>query len=282
MTTQMTYETIRTEERGRVATVALNRPERMNAWTRRMEAELGHAIAGFEVRDDIGAIIVTGTGRAFCAGADLDEDQTSDATLQELFRPATDRPYWEMRTPTIAAINGAAVGVGITLPMKLDIRIAAEDAKLGFVFTRRGLTPEFGASWILPRLVGAANAMELLLTGRIFDGREAVRLGLANEAHPADRVLARAREIADDIVCNVSPVAAAVTKSLVYRGLEAKDLSAHAQLEQELYDWALGGADFPEGMASFAEKRVPEWHLGKNAAFPAELFRAPDDGAQRK
>ncbi len=278
----MTYETIRTEESGRVATVVLNRPDRMNAWTRRMESELGHAIAGFEVRDDIGAIIVTGAGRAFCAGADLDEDQTSDAALRELFRPATDRPYWEMRTPMIAAVNGAAVGVGMTLPMKLDIRIVAEDAKLGFVFTRRGLTPEFGASWILPRFVGAANAVELLLTGRIFDGREAVRLGLANEAHPADRVLDRAREIADDIVRNVSPVSAAVTKSLVYRGLESEDLSAHAGLEQKLYDWALGGPDFPEGIASFVEKRAPQWRLSKNASFPAELFRERDDGGERE
>jgi enoyl-CoA hydratase/carnithine racemase len=277
----MTYQTIRTEEHGRVATVVLNRPDRMNAWTRRMEAEIAHAIAGFEVRDDIGAIIVTGAGRAFCAGADLDEDQTSDATLQELFRPATDRSYWQMRTPTIAAINGAAVGVGMTLPMKLDIRIAAEDAKLGFVFTRRGLTPEFGASWILPRLVGAANAMELLLTGRIFDGREALRYGLANEAHPAEHVLDRAREIADDIARNVSPVAAAVTKSLVYRGLESDDLCAHARLEQKLYDWALGSADFTEGMTSFMEKRAPEWRLSKNTAFPAELLRGPDDGGER-
>jgi enoyl-CoA hydratase/carnithine racemase len=187
-----------------------------------------------------------------------------------------------MRTPLIAAINGAAVGVGMTLPMKLDIRIAAEDAKLGFVFTRRGLTPEFGASWILPRFVGAANAMELLLTGRIFDGREGVRVGLVNEAHPADRVLDRAREIADDIVRNVSPVAAAVTKRLVYRGLESEDLSAHARLEQKLYDWALGGADFPEGMASFVEKRAPEWRLNKNAAFPAELFQGRDDGGERE
>lgn len=269
----MTYDTIRTEEHGRVATVVLDRPERMNAWTRRMEAELAHAIAAFEVREDIGAIILTGAGRAFCAGADLDEDQTSDDALRERFRPATDRPYWEMRTPIIAAINGAAVGVGITLPMKLDIRIVAEDAKLGFVFTRRGLTPEFGASWILPRLVGTANAMDLLLTGRIFSGREAVALGLASEAHPADRVLQRAREIADDIVRNVSPVAAAVAKGLVYRGLETTDLSAHARLEQKLYDWALGGADFAEGMSSFAQKREPEWRLGKNAAFPTELLR---------
>ena len=280
MTQTTTYTTIETQEHGRVAIVLLNRPDRMNAWTRRMEAELGHAIAAFEVRDDIGAIIVTGAGRAFCAGADLDEDQAGDATLREIFRPATDRPYWEMRTPMIAAINGAAVGVGITLPMKFDIRIVADDAKLGFVFTRRGLTPEFGASWILPRLVGAANAMELLLTGRIFDGREAVRIGLANESHPAERVLARALEIADDIVSNVSPVAAAVTKGLFYRGLQSEDLCAHAQWEQELYDWALGGADVPEGMASFAEKRPPQWRLGKNAAFPAELFRAPADGAE--
>jgi enoyl-CoA hydratase/carnithine racemase len=276
MTTQTAYQTIETDERGRVATVTLHRPDRMNAWTRRMEAELRHAITSFEVRDDVGAIIVTGAGRAFCAGADLDEDQTSDAALAELFPPATDRTYWEMRTPTIAAINGAAAGVGMTLPMMLDIRIAAEDAKLGFVFTRRGLTPEFGASWVLPRLIGTANAMELLLTGRIFDGREAVRRGLANEALPADRVLDRAREIAEDIVRNVAPAAAAVTKSLVYRGLETELLSAHAELEQKCYDWALGGADFPEGMASFMEKRAPQWRLGKNTAFPAALFGAAE------
>lgn len=276
MTSQTTYQTIETDERGGVATVTLHRPDRMNAWTRRMEAELRHAITGFEVRDDIGAIIVTGAGRAFCAGADLDEDQTSDATLAELFPPATDRTYWEMRTPTIAAINGAAAGVGMTLPMMLDIRIAAEDAKLGFVFTRRGLTPEFGASWVLPRLIGTANAMELLLTGRIFDGREAVRRGLANESVPAERVLDRAREIAEDIVRNVSPAAAAVTKSLVYRGVATASLTAHAELEQKVYDWALGGPDFREGIASFMEKRLPQWHLGKNTAFPVALLGAAE------
>jgi enoyl-CoA hydratase/carnithine racemase len=268
----MSYEAILTSEDGGVGTVTLNRPERMNAWTPRMGLEVRHAIAAFDARDDIGVIIVTGAGRAFCAGADLDRTGPTVAELQEEFRPVNDRPYWEMGTPMIAAINGSAVGVGMSFPIQLDMRIVAERAKLGFIFARRGLLPELGSSWNLPRLVGTANALDMVLTGRIFDGNEAVRLGVASEAHPAEMVLERATEIARDIVKNVSPIAAALTKRLVYTSLQTLDRSSHAVFENDLFQWAMTRPDGIEGMASFMEKRDPEWKVGKNSEFPHELF----------
>src|SRR5579864_5573414 len=156
------YQQILTEEKAGVATVTLNRPERMNAYTARLGAELRHAIVSFDRRDDIRAIIVTGAGRAFCAGADLASagdtftrgDGRPDADALAELKVDDPRDYWEMNTPIIAAINGPAVGVGLTMTTQWDIRIAAEDAKLGFVFVRRGVMPELSSNWIVPRIVG--------------------------------------------------------------------------------------------------------------------------------
>src|SRR5438093_181723 len=177
----VSYQCVLVDEDRGVGVVTLNRPERMNAFTERLGLELRHAIAAFDRRDDIRAIVVTGAGRAFCAGADLaagaDTFSGNGDGAEERRRVADelrvgDRHYWEMNTPIIAAINGAAVGVGLTIPMQFDIRIAAEDAKLGFVFSRRGVIPELAAPWIVPRLVGISRAFELLVTGKIISGRE--------------------------------------------------------------------------------------------------------------
>jgi enoyl-CoA hydratase/carnithine racemase len=268
----VTYETILVECADRVGLITLNRPERRNAYTARMGAELADAFAQLEADEAIRAIVVTGAGAYFCAGADLgsggstfnrlsdDEGRARDRALAS----AAPRP-WEMRTPIIAAINGSAVGIGITLPMQWDIRIVARDARLGFVFNRRGVTPEANSTWIVPRLIGVSRAMELMLTGRVFSGAEAVEMGLAARAVDADQVLPTAMTLARDIVANVAPLSAAITKRLIYQFLAEPDRNAAHDLEGRAFAWIGQQADAREGVTSFLEKRQPEWNLSKNA-----------------
>jgi enoyl-CoA hydratase/carnithine racemase len=274
------YKTILTDASNGVATVTLNRPERMNAWTPRMGREVRHAIATLDARDDVRAIIVTGAGRAFCAGGDMDEVAQSD-TPDDLWPDAREVPFWEMNTPIIAAMNGAAVGAGLTIAMQWDLRVVAEEAKYGFVFNRRGLLPELGSTWIVPRLIGLARATDLLLSGRIITGAEAMDMGLANEAVPAASVLERANAIADDIASNVAPVSAALTKRLMNRFLAEPDRLRATTIEADLFAWTRDQEDAKEGIAAFLEKRPPEWKLGKNTHFPSEyldgLDRTGDD-----
>src|SRR5437660_4134974 len=196
------YETILLERRGGVAVVTLNRPERRNAYTPRMGAELHAAFAELDADDAVRAIVVTGAGRDFCVGADLERGGGTFSRTENFEDPrwpaGTPQGPWDMATPVIAAINGSAVGVGLTLPMQWDIRIAAADAKLGFVFNRRGVIPEANSTWIVPRLVGVSRAMELLLTGRLFTGEEAAAIGLVSRAVERERVLPVALEIAEE------------------------------------------------------------------------------------
>ena len=187
------------EVRDGIAEITLNRPERMNAFTWQMGFEVNEHLVRCDEDDSVRAVIITGAGRAYCAGADLGRAggtfDGSDRTERERAakaRPRTIAP-WEVRKPIIAAINGPAVGVGLTMPLQYDLRIAAVDAKLGFVFVRRGVNPELASTWILPRLVGVARAADLLLSGRVFTGEEAAQIGLVNEALPAEDVLPRAR-----------------------------------------------------------------------------------------
>jgi enoyl-CoA hydratase/carnithine racemase len=284
------YQQILTEEKGGVATVTLNRPDRMNAYTARLGAELRHAIFAFDRREDIRAIVVTGAGRAFCAGADL--ASAGDTFTRGDGRPDADaladlqvddaRDYWEMNTPIIAAINGHAIGVGLTMPMQWDIRIAAEDAKLAFAFNRRGVIPELGANWIVPRIVGVSKGLELLMTGRTISGREAAEIGLVSEALPAERVLPRSLELARDIADNVAPVSAGIVKRLVYSNLAEPDRRAAQQREGALFGWTTRQPDSREGPTAFLEKRTPQWRLSKNADFPEDVFAegapAPREG----
>jgi enoyl-CoA hydratase/carnithine racemase len=272
------YETILVECTERIGLITLNRPERRNAYTARMRAELADAFGELEADGNVRAIVVTGAGKHLCAGADLGSGGTtfnrlSDDEARGRHREratAAPRP-WEMRTPIIAAINGAAVGIGITLPMQWDIRIVAKDARLGFVFNRRGVTPEANSTWIVPRLVGVSRAMELLLTGRMFDGVEAVEMGLASQAVDADQVLPTAMAIARDIAQNVAPLSAAITKRLVYRFLsEANRNAAHA-LESQAFSWIGSQADAREGVTAFLEKRAPDWKLSKHTQLAFEV-----------
>lgn len=268
------YSTIRVEESGPVGVVTLDRPQRMNAWTPLMGVELRAAITALDARDDIRVIVVTGAGRGFCAGADLSPDVQAGSPRPNTDDRRDETPYWEMNTPIIAAMNGAAVGVGMTMPMQWDLRIVAEEAKYGFVFGRRGLLPELGSTWLLPRLLGLGQTMDLLLTGRIFTGREAAELGFANEAVPAAEVLDRALAIARDIAENVAPVSAALTKRLVHRFLTEPDRARAESVERRLSAWTTEQADLKEGAAAFFEKRPPKWQLSKNDDFPEDLFHA--------
>jgi enoyl-CoA hydratase/carnithine racemase len=270
--TATAYETILLDRRRGVAVVTLNRPERRNAYTARMGAELGAAFAELEADDAVRAIVVTGAGRDFCAGADLErggDTFTRSDNFEDRSRPARPalRP-WEMTTPIIGAINGSAVGVGLTLPMQWDIRIAAADAKLGFVFNRRGVIPEANSTWIVPRLVGVARAMDVLLTGRLFTGEEAAAMGLVSRAVERERVLPVALEIAEDIAVNTAPVSVALTKRLVYEGLVEPDRTASAAREGGAFWWTGKQPDAAEGIRAFLEKRPPDWKLSKRTPVP--------------
>jgi enoyl-CoA hydratase/carnithine racemase len=256
------YNTLLLDHDRGVTIVTLNRPERMNAFNPEMTTELATALQELDDDDDVRAIVVTGAGRAFSAGADISGGSTPGSSSDQQ-KPARSGPPplrpWDLRTPIIAAINGAAVGMGLTYPLMWDIRIAAEDAKLGLVFTRRGLVPEGNASWLLSRLVGASVAIELLLTGRIFSGSEAAEMGLVSRAVPTADVLDVAVELAADIAANTAPGAVAVTKRLFYRYMEEPDRWAARVEELEMFRWATQQPDAHEGAMSFVEKRPPQW-----------------------
>lgn len=270
----VTYDVITVARDGAVAVVTLNRPERMNAWTWQMSVELEHAYAALDDDDEVRAVVVTGAGRAFCAGADLDASgatfdgsQPGRGSFAERY-PGPRRRAAQCATPVIAAVNGAAVGAGLTMTLEHDIRVVAEDAKLGAVFNRRGVIPDADLLWSLPRMIGYARAMDLLLTGRIFTGREALELGLASRAVPKEQVLPTALEVAHDIATNVAPVSAAITKRLARRYLETNDRAAAAREEMELFAWAGKQPDAKEGVVAFLEKRDPQWALSKTADLP--------------
>jgi enoyl-CoA hydratase/carnithine racemase len=271
------YETILLQRQDRVGLITLNRPEHRNAYTSRMGAELRDAFTELEADDGVRVIVVTGAGRYFCVGADLErgEDTFNRLAHDEQRRSDHERVAqgprpWEMRTPIIAAINGSAAGIGVTLPMQWDIRIVARDARFGFVFNRRGVIPEANSTWIMPRLIGVSRAMELLLTGRMFSGEEAVAMGLASQAVDAEQVLATAMAMARDIAENVAPLSAAVTKRLVYRFLSEPDRNAAQALEGRAFSWLGQQADAREGVRSFLEKRAPDWKLSKHMELPFE------------
>jgi enoyl-CoA hydratase/carnithine racemase len=270
-----TYETLLLDHDRGVTVVTLNRPEQLNAFNGEMTADLVAAITALDADDDTRVIVITGAGRAFSAGADV-SGSTPPGTGDGRARTASAGPPplkpWTLRTPIVAAINGAAVGMGLTYPLMWDIRIAAEDAKLGLVFTRRGLVPEGNASWLLSRLIGASRALELLLSGRILFGREAADIGLVTRAVPRSDVLDTALDLAVDIAQNASPNAVAVTKRLFYNYLESGDRWAARVEELEYFDWARRQPDAVEGVKSFLEKRTPDWTGVSRDTLPEGLW----------
>jgi enoyl-CoA hydratase/carnithine racemase len=274
---------IRVERDAAIACITLCRPERLNAFTPAMGVALFETIAQLDRDDDVRAIVVTGEGRAFCAGADLEagaDTFASDDTWEDAHARESRAPPWRLVTPIIAAINGPAVGVGATLPLWWDIRIASDRARIGFVFTRRGIIPEAGSTWILPRLIGMSAALDLLITGRMLSAHEALRLGLVSRVVPHDELMETALRTARDIAENTAPVSVAITKRLVWRQLFDSDPTSAREVEEALFRWVGKQPDAAEGVQSFLEKRPPRWSMRPQSDLPLELsdeFRRDDD-----
>ena len=272
------YTQIVVERDGPVALVTLNRPDRMNAWTWTMSAELGQAFGELDADDGCRAIVVTGAGKAFCAGADLGSGGDTFSGKGNAIGTAGDAdsarrstPAPALSTPIIGAINGAAVGAGLTMPVEWDLRVVAEDAKLGFVFNRRGVMPDADLLWLVPRLIGVPAAMDLLLTGRIFLGREAFELGLVNRCVPREDVVDTALDLARDIAVNTAPVSAALTKRVLWEFLSEPDRRTAAKRQHRMFGWTGQQADAKEGVMAFLEKRDPDWKLSKSGDYPEDL-----------
>jgi enoyl-CoA hydratase/carnithine racemase len=264
---------ITVERDGATGVVWLDRPDRGNAFTSAMQTELHRQLQHLDDDEGVRAIVVTGRGRHFSTGADMepgganfafDDERHLAARTEMAARP---RP-WQLRTPIIGALNGSAVGIGLTFPVQWDIRIVNETAKYGFVFTRRGLIPEQNSLWLLPRLVGFGRAVELLLTGRIFSGADAVDFGLATDALPGEEVLGRALDIAADIAATTAPAAVGVTKRLAYDLLSEANRESAFYREWETFRWFGRQDDAAEGVASFLERRSPEFNLSKHIPLP--------------
>ena len=260
----MDFEQILYEVADGVLTITLNRPDRLNAFTARMGAELIEAFDRADADDDVRAVIVTGAGRGFCAGADLEAGGATFDWRERGFdgegvpRDGGGRVALRIFAsvkPVIAAINGPAVGVGVTMTLPMDIRIAAQGAKIGFVFARRGITPEAASSWFLPRIVGISQAMEWVATGRVFTAEEALAGRLVRSVHPAERVLAEAHALAREIADNAAPVSVAIARRLMWDMLgAAHPMEAHRADSRAIY--ARGqSADAVEGVTAFLEKR---------------------------
>jgi enoyl-CoA hydratase/carnithine racemase len=274
----MAYEQIVVEQDGPVALITLNRPDRMNAWTWTLAAELAAAFDELDADDTCRAIVVTGAGTAFCAGADLGGGASTFTGESNAMGGADHaaaalqaRPPYQLNTPIIAAINGAAVGAGLTLPIRWDLRVVAEDAKLGFVFNRRGIMPDADLLWLVPRLIGAAAAMDVLLTGRIFSGREGFELGLAHRCVPKEEVVDTAVALAHDIATNTGPVSVAITKRVLWEFLTEPDRVAARARQDHLFAWTGQQADAKEGVMAFLERRDPQWSLSKSGDYPEDL-----------
>src|SRR5579871_1429276 len=271
----MTYETIQYEVSEQILTITLNRPDKLNAFNATMQRELIEAFEAADRDDDIRAIIVTGAGRAFCAGADLSSGADTfdrDARRGPIRRLANGKVdysdpaardgggrltlrIFKCLKPVIAAVNGPAVGIGVTMQLAMDIRIASEAARFGFVFSQRGIVPEAASSWFLPRIVGISQALEWCFTGRVFPASEALAGRLVSRVVPADQLLATARGLAREIAAKTAPVSVALIRQMMWR-LSATDdpMEAHRVDSRGIYARGRSG-DVKEGVTAFLEKR---------------------------
>ena len=274
------YNTILYDVEDGILTITLNRPEALNAFTREMHAEMIDACDRADADDNIKAIIVTGAGRGFCAGADLsggsstfDADARADreSGLQPDGGGVLTLRLYDLNKPIIAAINGAAVGVGVTMTLAMDIRLASEHAKFGFVFARRGIVPEACSSYFLPRVVGISQALEWCYKGNVFPAQEAHAGGLVKEVVPADELLARARAIAEEIRDNTAPVSVTLVRHMMWKMLNANHpMDAHKIDSRGIYHRGRS-ADAKEGVSSFLEKRDAEFPMSVANEMP-EFF----------
>jgi enoyl-CoA hydratase/carnithine racemase len=283
----MNFEEIRYEVADHVLTITLDRPDRLNAFTPTMARELIEAFDRSDADDDVRAVVVTGAGRGFCAGADLgggggtfdrrDRDGGDAGVPRDGGGQVTLRIFDSLK-PVIAAINGPAVGVGITMTLPMDVRIAASGAKIGFVFARRGIVPEACSSWFLPRLVGISQAMEWVATGRVFLAEEALAGGLVRSVHPADEVLDVAQELAAEIASEAAPVSVALARRLMWTMLGASHpMEAHRADSRAMFSRGRSSDAF-EGVTSFLEKRPAEFSDRVSDGLP-ELFPGREEPA---
>jgi enoyl-CoA hydratase/carnithine racemase len=279
-----------------IATLTLDRPERRNAFTGTMADEIARAAAAADADDAVRVLLVTGAGRDFCVGADLsggrdtfDANRLGDRPEGPLNQTIGGVPrdrggvaslaFATMRKPVIAAVNGVAVGIGATMTLPMDVRIAGESARFGFPFVRRGILPEAASGWFLPRVVGISQAMEWVATGRVFDAAEALRGQLVSRVVPDDELLPTARALAGDIVANTSGVAVAAARSLLWGMLgAASPWESHRWESRALMELG-AGPDAAEGVASFLEKRPPQFRtpLGQGAVAGVPRWPAPPD-----
>ena len=271
----MGFTEIRYEVDGPLATITLDRPDRLNAFTANMQAELVAAFDLADADDGVRAVIVTGAGRAFCAGADLgggdgsfDRDRSDGEHYPRDYAGLVTLRIYECTKPVIAAINGAAVGVGLTMTLAMDYRLVADSTKLGFVFASRGIVPEGASSWFLPRIVGIATALDWCLSGRIFLADEALARGLVRSVHSHDELLPAARAIGLEIAANTAPVSVALTRQLLWRMVGADHpMEAHKVDSRGIYTSGRS-ADAREGVSAFLEKRRPVWTMRPSADMP--------------
>jgi enoyl-CoA hydratase/carnithine racemase len=263
------YEHIRFELDDGVAVLTLNRPDQLNAFSGKMGKELAHAYRRCDADDAVRAVILTGAGRAFCAGADMSAGADTFAKQDDeaFSAAAVDVPAWEVRKPVIAAMNGHAVGLGLTLALQCDLRIAADEGKYGVLQVRRGVMPDAYSHWTLPRIVGMERAASLLLTGRKITGREAEQMGLVLRSVPSAEVLPNAMEIARDIAHNTAPLSVAITKRLLW---QSPDLTPEQveHLETELHHVLMGAPDAIEGAVAYLERRKPNWSATVSRDWP--------------
>ena len=267
----MSYETILFEVREQVATVTLNRPDVRNAFGAGMGPELDDAFRRCDEDDDIRAVVLTGTPPAFCSGADLVRGgDTFGKADPATFNAAGLRfPPWDVRKPVIGAINGHAIGVGMTLAIQCDLRFMAADAKYGVVQTQRGVMGDAFVHWSLPRIVGMANAAEILLTGKTFDGHDMQRLGVASRVLDADDVLPTAWELARDMAAHTAPMSVAFSKRVLWESLDLDRWQIN-HLETELHHHLMGSPDAKEGVMAFLERREPEWQGRVSRDWPSQ------------
>ena len=263
----MTYKQIRYEVEEQVATITLNRPERLNAFTALMMQEMVDALERINADDDVRAVIVTGAGRGFCAGADLSSggstfDHSGDSAPSDAHRDGgglLTLAIFNCLKPVISACNGAAAGIGATMQCAMDVRLASENARYGFVFARRGIVPEAASSWFLPRIVGISKALEWCYSGRVFDAREALEGGLVRSLHAPDDLLPAARALARDIAENTSSISVTLIRHMMWRMLGAgHPMEAHRVDSQGIFHMG-SSADAKEGVQSFLEKRQAQF-----------------------
>ena len=284
----MDFQEIRYEVADHVLTITLDRPDRLNAWTPTMAQELIEAFDRADDDDDVRAVIVTGAGRGFCAGADLEAGgstfdwrarQDGDEVPRDNGGQVALRIF-DSAKPVIAAINGPAVGVGITVTLPMDLRLAADDARIGFVFARRGIVPEACSSWFLPRIVGISQAIEWVATGRVFSAQEALAGRLVRSLHPAGRLLDAARELATEIAEHSAPVSVALARRLCWTMLgAAHPMEAHRADSRAMFSRGQSD-DAREGVTSFLEKRPADFTDRVSAGLP-ELFPGREEPAFR-